>query len=104
MTTPEEIAQRVAVMEMKRSTVATPRPQSHYGMIVRLATEMLAAVGVGVVLGYYLDEWLNSSPVFLLLCLIFGTAAGFVTLRRVNDAFVKEMEKSDIADQEMLDK
>ena len=36
-----------------------------------------ASLGIGIGGGYYLDRWLGTEPVFLLLGLLLGTASGF---------------------------
>ena len=49
---------------------------------MRLATEFVASVIVGAGLGWLLDQWLNSTPLFLLIFFGFGTAAGFRNMMR----------------------
>jgi len=59
---------------------------SRYGTV---GLELGFSVAIGVLGGYYLDRWLNTSPwltIFLLLC---GVAAGF---KRVYQA-LKELER-----------
>ena len=34
-------------------------------------------LGIGIAGGYFLDRWLETQPVFLLLGLLLGTASGF---------------------------
>lgn len=69
---------------------ATPRPAgagrtaaSGYGMAMRLAIELVAALGVSVFLGLWLDRELGSAPLFLILLLVMGMAAGFMNVYRV---------------------
>lgn len=40
--------------------------------------EFAATVIGGLALGYYLDEWLGTEPLFLMLC-VFGALAGTVS-------------------------
>ncbi len=46
------------------------------GMALRIAADLLAALLVGGVLGWYLDAWLGTGPVLFLLFLALGAAAG----------------------------
>ena len=58
---------------------------SNYRRILRHSTvgiEMGLSVVVGLLLGWALDRWLETSPLFLLVCLILGFAAGFRSLLR----------------------
>ena len=58
---------------------ATP---SKLGMAFRLVTELVAAVVVGGGIGWGLDRLLGTSPVLMIVMLLFGIAAGFVNVVR----------------------
>jgi ATP synthase protein I len=49
----------------------------------RVLTEFVAGIGVGAVIGWQLDKWLKTSPVFLIVFLTLGTAAGFWNVYRI---------------------
>jgi len=53
------------------------------GFGFRIGTEMVSAVVVGFGLGYALDHWLNTKPLFLMIGLLLGAAAGFMNVYRV---------------------
>ncbi|MCH9852155.1 MAG: AtpZ/AtpI family protein [Alphaproteobacteria bacterium] len=57
------------------------------GMGFRMAVEMMAAVFVGVFLGYQLDKWLDSSPLFLLLLFFLGIVTGFWNIIKTAQKF-----------------
>ncbi len=44
--------------------------------------DMLVAVAVGCFIGWYMDDFFNTQPLFLILCLMFGFAAGFLNIIR----------------------
>ena len=46
------------------------------GMGMRVGTEMAAALAVGGGIGWFLDRWLGTEPILLLVMLLFGLAAG----------------------------
>lgn len=50
---------------------------------MRIGVELVAALLVGVGLGYLLDLWLNTLPLMSLLGFFFGAAAGFLNVYRV---------------------
>lgn len=103
MTTPDELARRIASARGEEKPSGGRQPSS-YSMIVRLAVELLSAVAVGGLIGYFLDDWLGTSPIFLTLCGLLGTSAGFVTLVRVHNSYQQRKEKSEEDEQERLDK
>jgi ATP synthase protein I len=39
--------------------------------------EMGLSVGIGLLIGYYMDKWLGTEPWLMLLWLLFGLVAGF---------------------------
>jgi len=67
------------------------------GVIIQVARystiglEMGLAVAVGVGIGYYIDKWLGTRPLFLIVFLVFGVIAGFRSLYRA----LKRMERED---------
>ncbi|WP_461209636.1 AtpZ/AtpI family protein [Desulfocurvus sp. DL9XJH121] len=47
------------------------------GDVGTIGTHMVACTFVGLAIGYYLDKWLGTKPVMLLIFLVAGIAAGF---------------------------
>ena len=47
-----------------------------------LGIEMAAAVLIGTFMGYWIDKWLGTQPLILIIGFIFGAAAGFRNLFR----------------------
>lgn len=58
---------------------------SRLGKAMHVATEFLAAVGVGGVLGYVCDRAFDTSPILLILFFFVGFAAGVRNLSRMRD-------------------
>jgi ATP synthase protein I len=49
--------------------------------------ELGLSVGIGLLIGYYMDKWLGTTPWLLLLWMVFGLIAGFRgVIRAVNRA------------------
>lgn len=49
----------------------------------RVLSEFVAAVIVGAVIGWQLDAWIGSTPLFLIVFVLIGTAAGFWNVYRI---------------------
>jgi len=49
----------------------------------RVLSEFVAGVVVGFLIGWQLDAWLSTSPLFLIVFLALGTAAGFWNVYRI---------------------
>ena len=54
----------------------TPSEASKIGRGMHMATELLAAVGVGGVMGYLIDSWAGTEPIFFIVLFFTGFAAG----------------------------
>ena len=55
---------------------------SGYSMAIRIGTELVAALIVGVGIGYFLDNWLDTKPWFLVVFFFLGAAAGVLNVYR----------------------
>jgi ATP synthase protein I len=73
----------------RESTVAPPSGGRSGGsgafgfaQAMRVAMEMVAAIGVGGAIGWFLDRWLGSAPGLLIVFVILGFAAGIRTALR----------------------
>lgn len=71
-----------AVKEHHADPADKPAAPSGMNLAMRLSIEMASAVFVGGFLGYYLDQWLGSSPWFFILFFFLGAAAGTMTIMR----------------------
>jgi len=63
---------------------ASGRPSmSGAGFALRAGIEMVACLGVGAGLGYFLDDWLGTKPWLLALFFLLGGASGVMTVMRL---------------------
>lgn len=68
----------------RRNAKADPRERGKgLAFAMRIGVELVAALIVGVAIGYFLDQWLGTKPWFLLLFFVLGAAAGFMNVFRV---------------------
>lgn len=65
------------------------------GELASLGMTMVLATVIGLAAGYYADRWLGTSPWLLLLGLLLGIAAGFVSLFRAAKAVERELDDTD---------
>ena len=58
-------------------------PEGIAAIMGRVATELVAGVVVGALIGWALDRWLDTSPLFLLVMFFLGAIAGMLNVWRV---------------------
>ena len=56
--------------------------RSGLGFAMRIGVELVAALVIGVAIGYFLDRWLGTTPWLMLLFFVLGAAAGFLGVYR----------------------
>lgn len=52
------------------------------GRAFRFGIELFSGVAVGCAIGYYLDRWIHTAPLFMIVFFLLGAAAGFRNLIR----------------------
>ena len=52
-------------------------------MAFTIATHLVAGLGVGAFLGYWLDRWLGTSPWLLIVLFFLGAGAGMMNVYRM---------------------
>jgi ATP synthase protein I len=50
---------------------------------IRAGAELVVTIGAGVLIGYGLDSWLGTKPIFLIVFLLAGVFAGFFNIYRI---------------------
>lgn len=58
-------------------------PASALGVGLRVGVELVSALVVAVVIGLLLDRWLHTSPIFLVVFVLMGGAAGVANVYRL---------------------
>ena len=90
ITTRLEIAKKKIkkeVMENKGANVAS------LGNALKIGTELIAAVLVGSILGYILDNWFDTKPFIMISFFFIGVAAGILNVIRSAKKMHKNSEK-----------
>lgn len=81
--------------EPKKPAGDTPRDMSGVGVGLRIAVDLVAGVAAGVLIGWYLDSWLETKPWFLLLFTILGFCAGLLNVYRTARQLEEKKSQAD---------
>ena len=52
------------------------------GNAFKLGTELVAAVAVGSIIGFILDNWFDTKPLLIIIFFLFGAIAGIINVFR----------------------
>ena len=82
-----EIDRRLDKLQAQREETDRPapsaRPEGRAAIMGRVATELVAGVVVGAFIGWALDRWLDTSPLFMLVMFFMGAIAGMLNVWRI---------------------
>lgn len=79
----DELQQRIdeaKSQQDKEKAINQPAGRGGYAKAMNLASALISGSAVGGIGGYYLDRWLESSPLFLIAGFFLGFAAGVYNL------------------------
>ena len=79
MTKPNDLETRlkIAKSKLEDNEIKTNKKKGVFlGNAFKLGTELVAAVAVGSIIGFILDNWFGTKPIFIILFFLFGSAAG----------------------------
>ena len=94
MTIPEDFKTRLKIAKSKiKKQVQTDieKKGSFMGSAFKLGTELVAAVGVGTIIGFILDSWFDTKPWLIIIFFFLGAAAGILNVIRA----ANQMQKKD---------
>ena len=66
----------------RNSSINNKKNTSSLGTALKLSTEMVAAVLVGSIIGFILDNWFDSKPWLTIIFFFTGAAAGILNVIR----------------------
>ena len=75
----------------KNSNFENEKKGSFLGFAFKLGTELVAAVVVGTIIGFILDNWFDTKPWLIIIFFFLGAAAGMLNVIRT----ANQMQKKD---------
>ena len=93
MRTPEDFKTRlkIAKSKIKKQVLQNSEKRGSFmGNAFKLGTELVAAVGVGTIIGFILDSWFGTKPWLIIIFFFLGAAAGMLNVIRAANRMQKE--------------
>ena len=67
---------------LKKTNISKQSSSSNLGTAFKMSTEMVAAVVVGIIIGFILDNWFGTKPWLILIFFFVGVVAGILNVIR----------------------
>ncbi len=93
MTTPDNFKTRleIAKSKIKKKVLSEGEKRGSFmGNAFKLGTELVAAVGVGTIIGFILDSWFGTTPWLIIIFFFLGAAAGIMNVIKAANRMQKE--------------
>ena len=93
MTIPEDFTTRleIAKSKIKKQALSDGEKRGLFmGSAFKLGTELVAAVAVGTIIGFILDNWFDTKPWLLIIFFFIGSAAGVLNVIRTANRMQKK--------------
>ena len=93
MTIPEDFKTRLKIAKSKIKKQLdndNEKRGSFMGSAFKLGTELVAAVGVGTIIGFILDTLFDTKPWLIIIFFFLGAAAGMLNVIRAANRMQKE--------------
>ena len=93
MTIPEDFKTRlkIAKLKIKKQVQSDSEKRGSFmGSAFKLGTELVAAVAVGTIIGFILDNWFDTKPWLIIIFFFLGAAAGMLNVLRTATRMQKE--------------
>ena len=82
---------KIAKSKIKKQIISdSEKKGSFMGNAFKLGTELVAAVGVGTIIGFILDSWFGTKPWLIIIFFFLGAAAGMLNVIRTANRMQKE--------------
>jgi ATP synthase protein I len=82
---------RIAKSKLKqKESLNDEKRGSFMGTAFKLGTELVAAVGVGTIIGFILDNWFGTKPWLIIIFFFIGSVAGMLNVIRTAIRMQKE--------------
>ena len=93
MTAPKDFKTRlkIAKSKIKKQDLSNNEKRGSFmGNAFKLGTELVAAVGVGTIIGFILDSWFGTKPWLIIIFFFLGAAAGMLNVVKAANRMQKE--------------
>ena len=94
MTNLDDLKTRLKIAKSKLQKKALEKDDKKKGVFLgnafKLGSELVAAVAVGTIIGFILDNWFDTKPILIIIFFLFGATAGILNVFKAAKKMQKE--------------
>ncbi len=78
----DQVAKKIQEIKSRKKKIDNEQKQKRGRQIsiaMRISIELIISSIIGAVLGWYIDKWLNTKPIFFIIFLVLGIVSGIKT-------------------------
>lgn len=94
--TPEDLE----TLEEKIQAQQVKQKEASIQKNVQISAEFVGPMLGGIIIGYFLDKWLETEPLFLISLFLLGVTAGFVSIYKISQNIGGQVGFSELHDRE----
>ena len=89
----DDLKIRLKIAKKKITPEKDPPAQSNFGQAFNMSTELVSAVLVGTIFGFFLDTWFDTKPWLIIFFFFLGAVAGMLNVIRAANRMQKEQKE-----------
>ena len=94
MTNLDDLKTRLKIAKSKLQKKGLEKDDKKKGVFLgnafKLGSELVAAVAVGTIIGFILDNWFDTKPILIIIFFLFGATAGILNVFKAAKKMQKE--------------
>ena len=88
-----ELSHKIEVEKQARTTTEEKEPDHGRALGMRIASDFFAGIFFGVLVGYYMDQWLDTAPFAMIIMTFLGFGAGIRNAMRSSEEFAQRTQE-----------
>lgn len=77
-----KLSSKIEKKELELNPKLKKKSDLDLGLASRISTDLVGGILAGLIIGIYFDKLLESKPIFVIICLILGIAAGIKSIMK----------------------
>ncbi|MBN67596.1 MAG: F0F1 ATP synthase subunit I [Rickettsiales bacterium] len=96
----QALGERINKAKAARAEQVRDAAPSPHGAAMRMGLELVSGFAVGALIGFFVDDYFGTMPIFFLTCIAIGTAAGVKNMMQSARRMAEDIERAEQAEKD----